>query len=420
MKRIVTLVALFSLVVTAVLAASQKVPVPAVSPIVAAVSAVKASAPGTATPAKATPEPGTSGPAIKIGALVSLTGAFVHEGPGIRRGIELALEHYGGQAGGRKIQMVIEDDGTDPSIALDKVRKLVEGDKVSIVLLSLYAAAGQAVMPYLTEKKIVGIKQGQFPAPLIAKFPYIFVPCGTNRQVTWPMGDYAYDTMKLRRSSVMGPDYVSGHEFMDSFTNRFKQLGGEVIQEQWFPVNTVDFAPYLSNIKQADAVAAWVAGAGGPNLVKGYDEYGIFKKMPMITPFISGVLNEDTLPQIGDIALGIPGAIPYASTVDNALNKRIVADWGRKYNARPPYTAINSGYMSVQVALEALNATKGNSDPDRLKEAILKLNINTPGGPLRLNANRIGVYDVYIVKVAKAGSEYFWQVADTYKDVAPR
>jgi branched-chain amino acid transport system substrate-binding protein len=420
MQRIVTFVALFSLVVTAVLVASQEAPAPAESPTAAATPAVKASTPGTATPAKATPEPGTSGPAIKIGALVSLTGPYLHEGPGILRGMELALEHYGGQAGGRGIQMVIEDDGTDPTIALDKVRKLVERDKVSIVLVSLFATAGRAVMPYLTEKKIVGIKQAQFPAPLIAQFPYIFVPGGTPKQVTWPMGDYAYNTMKVRRISVMGPDFVTGHEFMDSFTNRFKQLGGEVTQEQWFPVNTVDFAPYLSNIKQADAVAVWVAAAGGPNLVKGYNDYGFFRKMPMITPFISGVLNEDTLPQIGDIALGIPGAIPYASTVDNALNKRVVADWRRKYNARPPYTAINSGYMSVQVALEALNATKGNTDPDRLKEAILKLNVDTPGGPLRLNADRIGVYDVHIVKVAKAGSEYFWQVADTYKDVTPR
>ena len=419
MQRIVTFVALFGLVVMAALAVSLEAPAAAESPT-AATPAVKPSTPGTAPPAKATPEPGTSGPPIKIGALVSLTGAYVHEGPGILKGMQLALEHYGRQAGGREIQMVVEDDGTDPSIALDKVRKLVEGDKVSMVLVSLFATAGRAVMPYLTEKKIVGIKQAQFPAPLIAEFPYIFVPGGTPKQVTWPMGDYAYNTMKLRKISIMGPDFVTGHDFMDSFTKRFKELGGEVIQEQWFPVSTVDFGPYLSNIKQADAVAVWVAGSGGPNLVKGYNDYGFFRKMPMITPFISGVLNEDTLPQIGDIALGIPGAIPYASTVDNALNKRVVADWQSKYKARPNYTAINSGYMSAQFALEVLNATKGNTDPDRLKEAILKLNVDTPCGPVRLNADRVGVYDVYIAKVAKAGSDYFWQVTETYKDVTPR
>lgn len=389
MKRIVTLVAVFSLVVTAMLAASQEAPA-------------------------------ASGPAIKIGALVSLTGRYLHEGPGIMKGMELAVEHYGHQAGGREIQLVIEDDATDPTVAIDKVRKLVERDKVSIVLVSLYATAGRAVMPYLTKKKIVGIKQAQFPTRLIAEFPYIFVPGGTPKQVTWPMGDYAYKTMKLRTVSVMGPDFITGHHFMDSFGNRFKQLGGEVIQEQWFPHDTMDFAPYLNNIKRADAVAVWVASVGALRLISQYRDYGLFKKMPMITPFISGVLNEDTLPQIGDIALGIPGAIPYASTVDNALNKKVVADWRTKYNARPSYTSINSGYMSAQVALEALNATKGNTDSDRLKEAILKLNINTPCGPLRFTAERAGVYNVYIVKVAKAGGEYFWQVVDTHKDVTPR
>jgi branched-chain amino acid transport system substrate-binding protein len=397
MKRIVTLVALFSLVMTAMLADGQEAPA-----------------------AAATPEPATSGPPIKIGALVSLTGPYLHEGPGIVKGMELALEHYGRQAGGREIQLVVEDDSTDPSTAIDKARKLVERDKVSIVLVSLFANAGRAVMPYLTSKKIVGIKQAQFPARLIADFPYIFVPGGTPKLVTWPMGDYAYNTMKLRKISVMGPDFVTGHDFMDSFANRFKELGGEIIQEQWFPVSTLDFAPFLNNIKRADAVAVWVAAVGALRLMSQYREFGVEKKMPMITPFISGVLNEDTLPQIGDIALGIPGAIPYASTVENALNKRVVADWRRKYNVRPSYTAINSGYMSAQVALEALNATKGNTDPDRLKEAILKLNIDTPGGPLRFKADRTGAFDIYIVKVVKDGGEYFWQVVETYKDATAR
>src|SRR3989304_1817660 len=75
----------------------------------------------------------TSGKPIKIGALLPLTGALLHEGPQVRKGIELALEHNANMVAGRKIELFVEDSATDPTTALDKARKLVERDGVSII-----------------------------------------------------------------------------------------------------------------------------------------------------------------------------------------------------------------------------------------------------------------------------------------------
>ena len=201
---------------------------------------------------------------------------------------------------------------------------------------------------------------------------------------------------------------------------RFKELGGNIIQEQWFPPGAMDFSTYLVNLKDADALAAWTAGPGGPRFLKQYGEFGINKKMPLIAPFITGILNEDSLPAIGDISLGIPGCAAYASTVDNPLNKKVIADYRKKYNERPADSAIMGGYINTQVAMEALKATNGDTDSDKLKEAMLKLNIDTPAGPLRFNPQKLGIHHIYIVKVAKEGGEYLWEVVHTYKDVMPR
>ncbi len=369
--------------------------------------------PAAAAPAKA-------GKTIKIGALLPLTGALLHEGPQVRKGIDLALEHYGGRVAGKKIELYVEDSGTDPTTALDKARKLVERDGVSIIIGPQASNVAQAVQPYLMEKKIISLKSRQFPIPLIRKFPYMFVVDGTQKQVTATMGDYAFNVLKYKSVSTMTADYIAGRDFMGGFTERFKELGGTIVQEQFFPVDAMDFASYLTNIKAADALAAWTGGPGGASLAKQYVEYGVNKKMPLITPYISGIFNEDVIPSIGDIVLGVSGPSSYSSTVDNALNRKVVADYKRKYKQRPADSGIMGGYVNVQVAMEALKATKGDTDPDKLKAAILKLSFQSPAGPVRFNADRLGILNIYICKIAKVGGEYVWQVVQTYKDVQPR
>jgi len=184
----------------------------------------------------------------------------------------------------------------------------------------------------------------------------------------------------------------------------------------------MDYANYLANVnvKEVDCVAAWTGGPGGPRFAKQYVEYGLKQKLPLITPYISGIFNEDMLPQIGDIILGVPGPSSWASTIDNALNKRVVADYRKKHGVRPADSGIMGGYVNMQVAMEALKVTKGDTDPDKMKGAILKLNLESPAGPIRFTPERIGILNIYICKIAKEGSDYFWQVVQTYKETMPR
>ncbi len=359
---------------------------------------------------------------IKIGCLLPFTGALLNDGPQVRAGIQLALEHYGYEVAGRKIELIIDDSATDPTIALDKARKLVERDGVRIIIGPQASNVALAVQPYLMEKRIISLKSRQFPLALTEKFPYLFVVDGTQRQTTSKMGDYAYNVLGYRRVSTMTADYVAGRDFMAGFVERFKELGGKVVQEQFYPNEVLDYSNYLANVnvKEADCVAAWTGGPGGLRLAKQYTEYGLKAKLPLITPCLLGIFNEDTLPQIGDMILGVPGASTYASSIDNPLNRRVVGDYRRKYGQRPASSTIMGGYVNMQVVIEALKATKGDTDPDKMKEAILKLNIETPSGPIRFTPQRIGVLNIYICKVAKEGSDYFWQAVQTYKETMPR
>jgi len=84
------------------------------------------------------------------------------------------------------------------------------------------------------------------------------------------MGWYAYEKMGLRKAATMGPDYIAGRAFLGGFMDGFKEKGGQIVQEQWFPVGNVDFAPYLGAVKPADALVTWVAGPGALRLISQY------------------------------------------------------------------------------------------------------------------------------------------------------
>lgn len=358
---------------------------------------------------------------IKVGALLPMTGALLHQGPKVREGIQMALEDAGWKVAGRKIELIIEDSATDPTTALDKVRKLVEKDKVIAVIGPQHSGVANAIQPYMNKNKVISMKSRQFPKPLIARYPYLIVLDGTQQQCCFPMGWYAYEKLGFRKVTTLGPDFIAGRAFIGGFIDGFKEKGGEIVQEQWFPVGNVDFAPYLAALKPADACSAWLAGPGALRLISQYQEYGVNKRMSLIGAFASSLIDEDILPQHGDKALGIYGPSAYASTLDNPINKRAVAKYKKKHGTPPPDSFMVGGYMNAFVLVQGLKATQGDSDSQKLRKAILALNLkDTPIGPLRFTPEGAGIYNVYIVKVAKINGEYVWKVVHTYPDTHPR
>jgi len=362
----------------------------------------------------------SSGP-IKIGALLPLTGALLHQGPKARDGIQWALDDAKWQVAGRKIELIVEDSATDPTTALSKARKLVERDKVIAIIGPNHSGVANAIQPYVNKNKVLNFKARQFPKPLIAKYPYLVVFEGTQEQTCAPMGWYAYDELGYRKVTTLGPDYIAGRAFVGGFMDGFKEKGGEIVQEQWFPVGNVDFAPYLGALKSADALCAWVAGPGALRLISQYQEYGVAKRMPLIAAFASSLMDEDILPQLGDKALGISGPSSYASTLDNPINRSVVERNKKKHGVRPSDGVMVGGYMNMYVLLEGLKATNGKTDPETLRSAVLGLKMkDSPIGPLSFTPEGAGIFNVYIVKVGKLNGEYAWQVVHTYRDTHPR
>ncbi|HLB12676.1 MAG TPA: ABC transporter substrate-binding protein [Dehalococcoidia bacterium] len=357
-------------------------------------------------------------PAVKIGALMDLTGPLSGAGQWVKTGIEFRMEEAGYEVAGKKVELIIEDDASDTAKALEKAKKLVETDKVSLILGPLHAGAALAVAPYVSSAKVPNLSISGLAWDWTAKFDYTFGPSGSLRQATKAMGWYAYEALGLKNVTTIGTDFVAGYAYIGGFADGFKEKGGTIVQQQWAPTGTPDFSPYLTALKPADATVAWIVGTDVPFL-KQYEQYGLYKKMPLHASTMSGFAEPVTLKEVGDSALGIQGQSYYTALIDSAENKPFVERFTKKLG-RPPTALEVQAYVAASFALEALKITGGDTAPDKLSKALMGLKLNTPMGPISFDpTSRFGIRTAYIVEATKVGGEWVQKVIKAYPEFKP-
>src|SRR5215468_10455891 len=91
---------------------------------------------------------------VKLGVIAPMTGAAAANGKDIVNGLHLYLEQNGQQIAGRKVEVIVEDSQGKPDVALTKLRKLVENDKVQVLLGEVFAHIGYAMAPKVDEYKV--------------------------------------------------------------------------------------------------------------------------------------------------------------------------------------------------------------------------------------------------------------------------
>ena len=357
--------------------------------------------------AKTTQEP------LKIGVLTPLTGPSAFFGPKFRDAINLRFEQVGMKAGGRPVEIIFEDEAGDLSAALDKVKKLVERDGVEILMGPLNSGLMMGVGPYYRANKKPVLSLLNHPIE-VRDFQWIFTPQAPLERVTYPMGLYAYDRMGIRSATVQGADYIGGRRMVAGFVEGLKSRGGKIVQEQYAPIGTGDFGPYITNLVEADAVATWHP-ATQLAFMKQYFQFGV--KKPVILPY-ADILTEGMLGELGDRVMGLKGAINYTWRLDSPENKKFLSAFEGKYRRKPD--VIEEGaYEGASVIVKALESTEGDTTPAKLRKAILALKFTSPAGPVSFHPSGFGIRNVYIVEVKKIDGRLVWEPIHTYRDWQP-
>ncbi len=355
---------------------------------------------------------------IRIGVELALTGPLSVNGEDNRKGILLYLEEIGYQVAGRKIEVTVEDGEGKPDVALTKVRKLVERDRVHVLVGIVNSAVGYAIRDYVHNQGIplMITTAGAKDLTLAKKSPVIFRVANDNTAENLPLGHYTYTKLGYKTAVVIAADFAAGREQAEAFMKTFTAAGGQVVQQVYAPLGTPDFAPFIGRVRfdQADVIYTWFAGGDPIRLVNQLKEYGI--KKPIVThgAFVANYL----LPSMGDAALGILSAKHYADTLDTPENRRFVAAFVQKYKVKPDAWG-EQGYVGAKAVAEAVKAIGGKiEDRQQFLEALRKTRFQGPAGMVSFDENQNRVFDVYIRRVEKAGNEYVNRVIDKIPNVS--
>ncbi len=359
---------------------------------------------------------------IKIGFLYPTTGPVAMTGQFMVMASQYALDEVGSQVAGKKIEAIIEDEGGQPAMAIDKTRKLIDHDKVSMIIGPLVTVSQQAVAPIIQQAGIPEL----CPSPddlKMSQYPWYFMAGGSRRQIIYPMGLYAYDRLGYRKITTMTEDTVTGHSVLSSFTDAFKSKGGEVIQEQYAPFGTNDFAPYLTNLKDASAVVAWFQGADAIKFHTQYHDLGIRKRMPLQAAFFGSFVQPFLLrnlpPPVAEAMVGEYAQTLYTYLLEADTSKRFAETFKSKLGYYPDDVHATP-YLITQVALKALEATKGDTTPDKVRQALLSLDFQSVEGRFRFDPEtKCSIRDTYVCRIDKVNGQFAMVPVYTYKDVPP-
>jgi len=344
---------------------------------------------------------------IRIGFIVPLSGPFAQNGRDILNGFLLLLDEAGYRAGGRRIQLIIEDDEAIPAVSLTKARKLVESDRVHLMAGTLLASSGYALAPYVEAQQIPMVFPVVSSDDLTQRrrSKWIIRTGWTSSQPNHAFGEYAYRTLGYRTIATIALDYAFGWESVGGFQRTFEAEGGRVVQKMWTPVSVHDFAPYLAQIsRDVDAVYALFLGRTALQFMRQYAEYGLKGRVPLIG---SGTTtDEHVLPFMGEEAIGVVTSLQYSAALDTPDNRRFTEAYRRRYNKLASYYA-ESMYTGGTWVLAAIDALGGRvEDRGRLLEALRAARpTGLPRGPIELDEYGNPVQNIYIRRVERVNGE---------------
>jgi branched-chain amino acid transport system substrate-binding protein len=320
---------------------------------------------------------------------------------------------------GRKVELFVGDSAGVPAQARTKIQELVERDKIHIMIGPLAAAEALAADDYIRQAQLLTLSVAA-AEDLTQRRPNPWFTRGTatSAQCAHPMADYAYKEMKMRRMVTIADDFAYGHEMSAGFQRVFEENGGKIVQKMFPPLTVPDYGTYLAQLKtNVDGIFLGFAGANGFRYLRQFNEYGLLKK---VTP-VGGMtaLDEAVLRNMGDEALGIVTSCWYSAEIENAVNKRFVANFRVDWKYDPGFYAAAT-YTEAAVLEAALNQIKGRIED---KPAFMKVvrglkNVETCRGPVSFDQYGNVVGNNYIRKVERKDGRLVNRVIKTYPNVS--
>jgi branched-chain amino acid transport system substrate-binding protein len=336
---------------------------------------------------------------LKIGFGMSLTGPLAGNGKAALIAMEIWRDDVNAKGGilGRKVEFVYYDDQTSPATVPAIYAKLLDVDKVDLVVSGYGTNVIAPAMPIMMQRNLTFMSL--FGLNVNSKFKYDryfqIMPAGPDPAVGWSQGFFEA-AMSLnprpRTVAIVGADAEYPAMALEGARTHIKRLGLKIVYDKTYPPNTVDYSPIVRAIQATSPEIVFVASypPDSAGMVRAANEVGLKTRI-----FGGGLVGPQFAALKTQLGPLLNGVVNYEFYVPD-LNKKFpfLEQFLAKYQARaakegvdplgfylPPYA-----YAMMQVLEQAIKAT-GGLDQAKLAEYIHKSEFDTFVGKVRFAAN---------------------------------
>jgi urea transport system substrate-binding protein len=357
---------------------------------------------------------GQSGEPFKLGALIPLTGIETHVGQSMLVSTEIAVEEINAAGGvlGRPIELVVEDEASDPAVAVEKAKKLINEDGVTFIVGTLISAVRNAVVEFTRPAGVPLFNPTYYEGGLCG--PY-FLSTGAlpNQQidpfVPWLVENHGSSFY------LIGSDYVWPRGSFAHLKRGLEALGGTVVGEEYVPFGVTDFSAEIGRILDAkpDVLYPLIAGVDGITFWKqlaGFDFRGT-RASHSVSEAIVQALDPET-------ASGIVTAAPYFMALDNPANEKFL----ETYLARSPAKYVDTFGEGLYDAVHmfALGAERaGTFETDPLMEGLKGVEFDAPQGRIRIDPATLHTSHAFHVAVVRGNDWDQFEIVHSEEGIEP-
>ena len=333
---------------------------------------------------------------IKIGYMTTLSGGAGIIGKQMQNAVNLALEHKGGKLGGMDAEVVFADDQRKPDVAKQLANRLLKSDKVDVVAGVIWSNLLMAIHKPVTRADTLLISSNAGPSTIAGENCHqnFFSLSWQNDQTPEAMGKHMQDA-GIKSVYLIAPNYQAGKDMLAGFKRYYK---GAVAAEVYTKLGQSDFQAELSALRAVapETTMIFQPGGMGINFVKQWKQAGMDQVSKLYQVFsVDGV----SLPALKDTALGILGTQTWSPDLDNAMNKRFVADYKAKHGGYPSFYAAQA-YDTI-MAIDYAIAKAGSKDTAKMRAALAVGGIPTTRGALKMNSNHFPIQNIYLREAVK-------------------
>ncbi len=340
---------------------------------------------------------------VKIGVAIPLSGPAAVYGADMRRGSDLAaqvINANGGILGGRKVELVYEDDKGTPAGGVAAVQKLMSMDRVKVITggaLSSVVLAETAV----TKNKILHMNAGgQADAITEQGHPFLFAFNNTVSNNSRSFNRFIIEKLKPKSVAYMGENTEFNKATLEVLRNDLKAAGIQLLETATYDADTRDFTSILTRIKSLNADVLFVADAvpaRAAQLWKQVRQVGGFRAEVM-SP---GVVSPATIKPAEGAMEGVYTGDIYANGVAEGADGKAFIEGFRKVYKADPGKAELVMYESVIVAAAGMNKAGSDSDYAKIATAIRGASWPSPRGSLRFDEKGRTVAPVFYIQQVK-------------------